>query len=44
MKIHQWEVCSNFLLDKRKLHSRIGTVSWERQQRIKSKVREVLRF
>jgi hypothetical protein len=33
-----------FILDKRKLHSNIGTVSWERQQRIKSKLKEVLRL
>jgi hypothetical protein len=33
-----------FLLDKSKLHSQIGTVSWERQQRIKSKFKETLRF
>ena len=33
-----------FLLDKQKLHSSIGMVSWERQQAIKSKVKETLRF
>jgi hypothetical protein len=33
-----------YLLDKRTLHSHIGTVCWERQQQIKSKLREVLRF
>ena len=33
-----------FLLDKGKLHSRIGTVSWERQQGIKSKLKETWRF
>jgi hypothetical protein len=31
-------------LEKAKLHSGQGLVSWERQQAIKSKVREVLRF
>jgi mRNA-degrading endonuclease toxin of MazEF toxin-antitoxin module len=29
---------------KSKLHSRLGTVSWERQQQIKSKLKEVLRL
>ena len=33
-----------FLLDKRKLHSHIGVVSWERQQRIKSKLKETWRL
>jgi hypothetical protein len=33
-----------YLLDKRALYDRIGIVSWERQQAIRSKVREVLRF
>ena len=33
-----------YLLDKAKLHSRIGPVSWERQQQLKSKLREVLRL
>jgi hypothetical protein len=33
-----------YFLDKRKLHSCIGTVSWERQLQIKSKVKEILRF
>ena len=33
-----------YSLDKRTLHSGQGLVSWERQQAIKSKVREVLRF
>jgi hypothetical protein len=33
-----------FLLDKHSLHTQIGVVSWERQQSIKSKVKEVLRF
>jgi len=33
-----------YLLDKRTLHDRTGTVCWERQQQIKSRVREVLRF
>ncbi len=31
-------------LEKRTLHSSRGMVSWERQQAIKAKVREVLRF
>jgi len=31
-------------LEKKGLHSSQGLVSWERQQAIKSKVREVLRF
>ena len=33
-----------YILDKRKLHSPLGQVSWERQQAIKSKVKEILRF
>jgi hypothetical protein len=33
-----------FLLDKRKLHSSQGLVSWERQQAIKSKIKELLRL
>ncbi|HXC35142.1 MAG TPA: hypothetical protein VNV43_04665 [Candidatus Acidoferrales bacterium] len=33
-----------FFLDKNKLHSSLGTVSWERQQQIKSKLREVFRL
>lgn len=31
-------------LNKGKVHSNLGMVSWERQQQIKSKVKEVLRF
>ena len=31
-------------LEKSKLHSSLGAVSWERQQAIKAKVKEVLRF
>jgi hypothetical protein len=33
-----------WLLDKRKLHSSQGLVSWERQQQIKSKIKELLRL
>ena len=33
-----------FSLDKSKLHSSLGSVSWERQQAIKSKLKEVLRL
>lgn len=33
-----------WFLDKRKLISLLGAVSWERQQAIKSKIKEVLRF
>jgi hypothetical protein len=33
-----------YFLDKRKLHSPLGLVSWERQQQIKSKIKELLRF
>jgi hypothetical protein len=33
-----------YLLDKRTLYDQIGRVSWERQQQIKSKVKEVWRF
>lgn len=33
-----------WVLDKRSLQSRLGRVCWERQQAIKSKLREVLRL
>ena len=33
-----------YFLDKNKLHSSLGMVSWERQQQIKSKLREVFRL
>ena len=33
-----------YFLDKRKLHSSQGLVSWERQQQIKSKMKELLRL
>jgi hypothetical protein len=33
-----------FILEKNALHSKIGLVSWERQQAIKSKLKEVLRL
>jgi len=33
-----------FILDKSALHSSLGSVSWERQQAIKSKLKEVLRL
>jgi mRNA-degrading endonuclease toxin of MazEF toxin-antitoxin module len=33
-----------YFLDKRKLHSLLGPVTWERQQQIKSKLKEVLRL
>ena len=33
-----------FILDKSKLHSCLGSVSWERQQAIKAKLKEVLRL
>jgi mRNA-degrading endonuclease toxin of MazEF toxin-antitoxin module len=33
-----------YMLDKRKLHSNIGTVSWERQQAIKSKLKATWRL
>jgi hypothetical protein len=33
-----------YFLDKGKLHSPLGAVSWERQQQIKSKLKEVLRL
>ena len=33
-----------YFLDKRKLHSPLGAVSWERQQQIKSKLKETLRL
>jgi hypothetical protein len=33
-----------WFLDKRKLHSLLGPVSWERQQAIKSRLRELLRL
>ncbi len=32
-----------FLLDKRQLHPSLGMISWERQQAIKSKLKETLR-
>jgi mRNA-degrading endonuclease toxin of MazEF toxin-antitoxin module len=32
-----------YFLDKRRLHSLLGPVTWERQQQIKSKLKEVLR-
>jgi len=32
-----------FALDRRKLHSSLGSVAWERQQAIKSKLKEVFR-
>lgn len=38
----QCDLC--FFLDKTKLHSPLGTVSWERQQQIKAKFRELFRF
>jgi len=40
-------VCQCYLvyfLDKSKLHSPLGSVSWERQQRIKGKLKEVFRL
>ena len=33
-----------FFLDKTRLHSPLGAVSWERQQQIKSKLKEVFRL
>jgi mRNA-degrading endonuclease toxin of MazEF toxin-antitoxin module len=33
-----------YFLDKTKLHSPLGNVSWERQQQLKSKLKEVLRL
>ncbi len=33
-----------FVLEKAQLHSGLGPVSWERQQAIKSRIREVLRL
>lgn len=33
-----------FLLDKMKLHSPLGAVSYERQQQIKARIRELLRL
>lgn len=33
-----------FILDKSKLHSCLGVVSWERQQTIKAKLKEVFRL
>lgn len=33
-----------FFLDKTRLHSPLGIVGWERQQRIKSKLKEVFRL
>ena len=33
-----------FALKKSTVHSSLGSVSWERQQQIKAKVKEVLRF
>ena len=33
-----------YVLDKSKLHSFLGPVSWERQQRLKSKMKEALRL
>ena len=33
-----------YFLDKTKLHSPLGPVTWERQQQLKSKVKEVLRL
>ncbi len=33
-----------YFLDKGKLHSNLGQVSWERQQQIKGKLREVFRL
>lgn len=33
-----------YFLDKQKLHSPLGPVSWERQQQIKSKIKELLRL
>ena len=33
-----------WFLDKRKLHSSLGMVSWERQQAIKGKIKELHRL
>jgi hypothetical protein len=33
-----------YFLDKNKLHSHLGTVSWERQLQLKTKLKEVLRL
>lgn len=33
-----------YFLEKRELHSSLGSVSWERQQQIKAKIKEVLRL
>jgi mRNA-degrading endonuclease toxin of MazEF toxin-antitoxin module len=33
-----------YFLDKSALHSRIGVVSWERQQQIKARFKELFRF
>ena len=33
-----------FFLDKTRLHSPLGIVSWERQQQIKSKLKEIFRL
>ena len=33
-----------FVLDKAGLHSSLGSVSWERQQQIKSKIKQLLRL
>jgi len=33
-----------FVLDKVGLHAQLGTVSWERQQQVKAKLKEVLRL
>jgi len=33
-----------YFLDKTKLHSIVGAVSWERQQQLKMKIKEVLRL
>jgi hypothetical protein len=33
-----------FIVEKSKLHSCLGSVSWERQQAIKGKVKQVLRL
>jgi len=32
------------VLDKARLHSSLGLVSWERQQQIKSKIKQLLRL
>jgi hypothetical protein len=33
-----------YFLEKSKIHSPLGIISWERQQQIKNKLKEVLRF